>query len=106
MAQVEGGAGVAVVDAVHVGPAATARFQFRVATVEWADTLVRGRGKAFAGSGVVLSKVLTAAESALHKQHYPDFLHLKDAGHRVQFHRARLFVDGQIWSKAMGSAAA
>jgi hypothetical protein len=69
--------------------------------VEQADTLVRGRGKAFAGSGIVLSEVLSAAETALHKQNYPDFL--KEAGHRVQFRRARLFVDGQLWSTAMGS---
>ncbi len=88
---------------VRLGPAASPRFQFKVATVEQADTLVRGRGKAFAGSGIVLSEVLRAAETALHRQNYPDFLRLQEAGHRVQFRRARLFVDGQLWSKAMGS---
>ena len=46
------------------------------------------------------------AETALHSQLYPDFLRLGDAGHKVQVRRARLFVDGQLWSKAMGSAAA
>jgi hypothetical protein len=103
VAQVPGGAGVAVVDAVRLGPAASPRFQFKVASVEQADALVRGRGKAFAGSGIVLSEVLSAAETALHRQNYPDFLRLKEAGHRVQFRRARLFVDGQLWSKALGS---
>jgi hypothetical protein len=106
VAKVEGGAGVVVVDAVRLGPVASPRFQFKVATVEQADSLVRGRGKAFAGSGVVLSEVLSPAETALHSQLYPDFLRLRGAGHKVQFRRARLFVDGQLWSKAMGSAAA
>ena len=106
VAKVEGGDGVVVVDAVRLGPAASPRFQFKVATVEQADTLIRGRGKAFAGSGVVLSEVLSPAETALHTQMYPDFLRLKAAGHRVQFRRARLFVDGQLWSKAVGTATA
>ena len=106
VAKVEGGAGVVVVDAVRLGPAVAPRFQFKVATQEQADTLVRGRGQAFAGSGIVLSEVLSPAETALHKQNYPDFLRLKAAGHRVQFRRARLFVDGQLWSKALGSVAA
>jgi len=48
----------------------------------------------------------SAREAALHKQLYPDFLRLKAAGHRVQFRRARLFVDGQLWSLAMAPAAA
>jgi hypothetical protein len=103
--QVDGGAGVVVVDAVRLGPAAAPRFQFKVATHEQADTLVRGRGKAFAGSGIVLSEVLSPAETALHKQMYPDFLRLKEAGHRVQFRRARLFVDGHLWSKMKAAAA-
>ena len=106
VAKVEGGAGVVVVDAVRLGPVASPRFQFKVATVEQADSLVRGRGKAFAGSGVVLSEVLSPAETALHSQLYPDFLRLREAGHKVQFRRARLFVDGQLWSQAMGSTAA
>ena len=106
VARVEGGEGVVVVDAVRLGPAAAPRFQFKVATLEQADTLVRGRGKAFAGSGIVLSEVLSPAETALHTQLYPDFLRLREAGHRVQFRRARLFVDGQLWSKARSSAAA
>ena len=105
VAKVEGGDGVVVVDAVRLGPAASPRFQFKVATLEQADTLVRGRGKAFAGSGVVLSEVLTVAEQALHKQNYQHFLAQKAAGHRVQFRRARLFVDGQLWSKAEVAAA-
>jgi hypothetical protein len=104
--RVEGGAGVVVVDAVRLGPAGTPRFQFRVATVEQAETLIRGRGKALSGSGIVLSEVLSAAESALHKRLYPDFLRLKEAGHRVQFRRARLFVDGQLWPEPAGPAAA
>ena len=102
--RVEGGAGVVVVDAVRLGPAASPRFQFKVATVEQAEILIRGRGKALAGSGIVLSEILTAAESQLHKRLYPDFLRLKEAGHRVQFRRARLFVDGQLWSKPAGPA--
>ena len=106
VAKVDGGAGVVVVDAVRLGPAASPRFQFKVATLEQADALVRGRGKAFAGSGIVLSEVLSLAERALHTQLYPDFLRLKAAGHRVQFRRARLFVDGQLWSLAMAPAAA
>ena len=106
VAQLDGGAGVVVVDAVRHGPAADPRFQFKVATHEQADTLVRGRGKAFAGSGIVLSEVLSTAETARHKQLYPDFLRLQAAGHRVQFRRARLFVDGQLWSKTGGPAAA
>jgi hypothetical protein len=106
VARVEGGDGVVVVDAIRLGPAAAPRFQFKVATLEQADTLVQGRGKAFKGSGIVLSEVLSPAETALHKQFYPDFLRLKEAGHRVQFRRARLFVDGQLWSKMEWSAAA
>jgi hypothetical protein len=51
-------------------------------------------------------KVLSPAETALHTQLYLDFLRLKAAGHRVQFRRARLFVDGQLWSKARGPAPA
>jgi hypothetical protein len=104
--RVEGGAGVVVVDVVRLGPAASPRFLFQVATVEQAEILIRGRGKALAGSGIVLSEVLSAEESELHKRLYPDFLRLKEAGHKVQFRRARLFVDGQLWSKAGGSAAA
>jgi hypothetical protein len=104
VAKVEGGGGVVVVDAVRLGPAGAPRFQFKVATLEQADTLVRGRGKAFAGSGIVLSEVLSPAETALHTQLYPDFLRLREAGHRVQFRRARLFVDGHLWSKARSSA--
>jgi hypothetical protein len=104
--RVEGGAGVVVMDAVRLGPAGTPRFQFRVATVEQAETLIRGRGKALSGSGIVLSEVLSAAESSLHKRLYPDFLRLKEAGHRVQFRRARLFVDGQLWPEPAGPAAA
>ncbi len=42
--RVEGGAGVAVVDAVRLGPAASPRFLFKVATVEQAEVLIRGRG--------------------------------------------------------------
>jgi hypothetical protein len=106
VAQVEGGAGVVVVDSVRLGSAASPRFQFKVASLEQADVLVRGRGKAFASSGIVLSEVLSPAETALHTQLYPDFLRLREAGHRVQFRRARLFVDGQLWSKARSSAAA
>ena len=106
VARVEGGEGVVVVDAVRLGPAAAPRFQFKVATLEQADTLVRGRGKAFAGSGIVLSEVLSPAETALHTQLYPEFLRLREAGHRVQFRRARLFVDGHLWSKARSSAEA
>jgi hypothetical protein len=94
------------VDSVRLGSAASPRFQFKVASLEQADVLVRGRGKAFAGAGVMLSDVLSAKETALHKQLYPDFLRLKAAGHRVQFRRARLFVDGQLWSLAMAPAAA
>ncbi len=104
--KLEGGGSVVVVDAVRLGPAASPRFQFKVATVEQADTLVRGRGKAFASAGVVLSEVLSPAETALHSQMYPDFLRLREAGHRGHFRRARLFVDGQLWSKAQGPAAA
>jgi hypothetical protein len=106
VAQVEGGAGVVVVDSVRLGSAAAPRFQFKVASLEQADVLVRGRGKAFAGAGVMLSEVLSAREAALHKQLYPDFLRLKAAGRRVQFRRARLFVDGQLWSVAKTPAAA
>ena len=106
VAQVEGGAGVVVVDSVRLGSAASPRFQFKVASLEQADVLVRGRGKAFAGAGVMLSEVLSAREAALHKQLYPDFLRLKAAGRRVQFRRARLFVDGQLWSVAQSPAAA
>ena len=105
VARVEGGESVVVVDAVRLGPAAAPRFQFKVATLEQADTLVRGRGKAFAGSGIVLSEVLSPAETALHTQLYPDFLRLREAGHRVQFRRARLFVDGHLWSKMKAAAA-
>ena len=104
--RVEGGAGVVVVDVVRLGPAASPRFLFQVATVEQAEILIRGRGKALAGSGIVLSEVLSAEESELHKRLYPDFLRLKEAGHKVQFRRARLFVDGQLWSNAGGPAAA
>ena len=106
VAQVEGGAGVVVVDSVRLSSAASPRFQFKVASLEQADILVRGRGKAFAGAGVMLSEVLSAREAALHKQLYPDFLRLKAAGRRVQFRRARLFVDDQLWSVAQNPAAA
>ena len=102
----DGGAGVVVVDAVRLGPAASPRIQFKVVTVEQADTLIRGRGKAFAKSGVVLSEVLSAKERALHEQMFPHFLRLRDAGEKVQFRTARLFVDGKLWSAATGSAAA
>ncbi len=64
-----------------LGPAASPRFQFKVATLEQADAPVRGRGKAFAGSGFVLSEVLSPAERALHTQLFSfDFLRLKDTG--------------------------
>jgi hypothetical protein len=106
ISQVEGGDGVVVVDAARVGPAASPRFHFKIATVEQAEILIRGRGKALAGSGIVLSEVLSAAEAERHKQLYPDFLRLQEAGHKVQFRRARLFVDGQLWSTTGGGAAA
>jgi hypothetical protein len=106
VARVEGGEGVEVVDAVRLGPTSAPRYQFKVATLAQADTLVRGRGKALAGSGVVLSEVLSAAEAARHTQYWADFLRFKQAGHKVQFRRARLFVDGQLWSKTGGGAAA
>lgn len=63
--------------------AARPRFQFKVATLEQADTgdgsLLRGRGRALACSGVILSL-------------------LQRVGHRVQFRRARLFINGQLSS--------
>lgn len=101
VAQVAGGAEVQVVDVVRRGTAERPRFLFTVATLEQADTLVRGRGRALAGSGVVLSEVLTAAETALHRQLWPAFLRLQQAGHKVQFRRARLFVDGALWSEPL-----
>ena len=99
VARVEGGEGVVVVDAVRLGPASAPRYQFKVAAVAQADILVRGRGKALAGSGVVLSELLSAAEAARHTQYYGDFLRFKQAGRKVQFRRARLFVDGQLWKQ-------
>ena len=99
VAKVAGGAEVQVVDVVRLGLAERPRFQFRVATLEQADALVRGRGKALAGSGIVLSEVLSPAEAERHKQLYPDFLRLREAGHKVQFRRARLFVDGLLFRR-------
>jgi hypothetical protein len=98
VAEVAAGAEVQVVDVARLGPGARPRFVFKVATLEQADVLVRGRGRVLAGSGVVLSEVLSEAEAARHAQLYPTFLELKRAGHKVQFRRARLFVDGKLWS--------
>ena len=98
VAEVAGDAEVQVVDVVRLGSVERPRFQFKVASLEQADTLVRGRGRALAGTGVVLSEVLTASEVARHKQLWPTFLRLQRAGHKVQFKRARLFVDGQLWT--------
>jgi hypothetical protein len=106
VARVDGGESVAVVDAVRLGPASAPRYQFKVATLVQADILVRGRGQALAGTGVVLSEVLSAAEAARHTQYYADFLRLKQAGHTAQFRRARLFIDGQVWTRPPGAHAA
>ena len=98
VARAAGEAAVQVVDVVRRGPAARPRFLFKVATLEQAEALVTGRGAALAGSGVILSEVLTAAEAARHTQLWPIFLQHQREGHKVQFKRARLFVNGSQWT--------
>ena len=97
-----------VVDVVHRGPATSPRFQFKVATVEQADTLVRGRYKAFAGSGIVLWRC-----SAPRRQ--PSTRRCTPTSSGRSAVPARLFVDGRLyywelqqrlWSKSLCSAAA
>ena len=80
---------VSIVDAARVN--ATSVF-FSVDTLQQATLLV-GKRSLLKGSGVTLYEVLSPQERAQHARLMPQFLAARQAGQRVQFSRAQLFVD-------------
>ena len=93
-----------VVDAVDLGDGTGAvgkgcfRLLFTVATIADADLVVRWRPTlrplAVVEAGWACFDVLSAHEERAHAALWPTFLAAKAVGHRVQFKRARLFVNG------------
>ena len=71
------------------------RILFTVATTADADLVVRWRpALRQQPAGWACFDVLSAHEERAHAALWPTFLAAKAAGHRVQFKRARLFVNG------------
>ena len=86
-------------DAVDLGEGKGCfRVLFTVATTADADLVVRWRPTlrplAVVEAGWACFDVLSAHEERAHAALWPTFLAAKAAGHRVQFKRARLFVNG------------
>ena len=82
-------------DACRVGDQKAAdRVYITVTTSDAAEALVSSR-HALRGTDFAVFDVLSPKEQQLHDQLWPLFLAARASGQRVQFKRARLFVDGK-----------
>lgn len=66
---------------------------FSMQTLAQVESLITAR-RQLKGTGVVLSEVLTPAETREKQALYQQFVDARQAGHKAQFKRGRLFVDG------------